>query len=409
MKDGPGCNRAAETINKINTCEERLNAAFFILAKFCVLNSPIQMMEQKLAERKLAGNFRQLSAENNLIDFCSNDYLGFARSPEMRQLIEAEMSNYAEHKSGATGSRLISGNLSYTERLEQHIAGYHNAQAGLIFNSGYDANTGLFSAILQRGDTVIADELIHASIIDGIRLSHANRFTFRHNDMESLEGKLKNAKGLCYVVIESVYSMDGDAPPLGEIINLCSTYHANLIVDEAHALGLFSKGMVSELQFEQKVFARIITFGKALGCHGAIVLGSPLLREYLINFARSFIYTTALPFHALASIRVAYQLLQTATGEISKLKNNIALFKKYLNVNERLIKSDSQIQCILVADNVLARKIALSLRQFYLDVRPILHPTVAQGTERLRICLHSFNSLEEIKQLTTQINFLINA
>ena len=191
----------------------------------------------------------------------------------------------------------------------------HNADAGLIFNSGYDANLGLFSALPQRGETIIADELIHASIIDGARLSYANRYTFRHNDLQSLEDKLKQAKGNCYVVIESVYSMDGDTPPIAEILTLTEQYEANLIVDEAHAVGLYGFGLIDQ-QFQDRVFARIVTFGKALGCHGAIVLGSNLLREYLINFARSFIYTTAASFHQMASIKMAYQLLQESDDEI---------------------------------------------------------------------------------------------
>ncbi|MBV8388787.1 MAG: aminotransferase class I/II-fold pyridoxal phosphate-dependent enzyme, partial [Mucilaginibacter sp.] len=301
---------------------------------------------------------------------------------------------------GSTGSRLLSGNLSYTETLEQQIADYHNAEAGLIYNSGYDANVGLFSSLPQRGDTIILDELVHASIIDGARLSYANRYTFRHNDVESLEEKLIHAKGNCYVVIESVYSMDGDTLPLKEILAITQKYHAELIVDEAHAVGLYNNGLISRLNLEDKVFARIVTFGKALGCHGAIVLGSKSLREYLINFSRSFIYTTAASFHQIASIKMAYKMLPQATDEIEKLRSNIFLFKKLTAAAKgNLLPSDSTIQCLVVGSNERARNIANELQNAGLDVRPILSPTVAKGSERLRICLHSFNTDNEITLL----------
>ncbi len=245
------------------------------------------------------------------------------------------------------------------------------------------------------------DELAHASIIDGARLSFANRYSFRHNDLESLEEKLKHAKGNCYTVIESIYSMDGDTSPLWEILELTERYGANLIVDEAHAVGLYKKGLACELGLESRVFARIVTFGKALGCHGAIVLGSTLLREYLINFSRSFIYTTAAPFHQLASIKMAYRLLETADDEVQQLKDNIGAFKKLLSRNKdfTLLTSDSAIQCIILGDNNKARKMAARLQNAGLDVRPILSPTVPQGTERLRICLHAFNTTNELTLL----------
>jgi 8-amino-7-oxononanoate synthase len=302
---------------------------------------------------------------------------------------------------GSTGSRLLSGNLSYTETLEQQIADYHKAEAGLIYNSGYDANVGLFSALPQRDDTIILDELIHASIIDGARLSYANRYTFRHNDLESLDEKLKHAKGNCYVVIESVYSMDGDTPPIKEILSVTQKHNAELIVDEAHAIGLYNNGLINHLGLESEAFARIVTFGKALGCHGAIVLGSKSLREYLINFSRSFIYTTAASFHQIASIKMAYRMLPEAANEIEKLSGNIQLFKELTAAARcNLLPSDSAIQCLIVGSNEKARNIANALQNAGLDVRPILSPTVAKGSERLRICLHSFNSENEITLLS---------
>lgn len=369
-----------------------------------------EYIETRLNERRLSGAYRTLKPENSIVDFCSNDYLGFARSPVLKSKIDTEVNKCASSLNGATGSRLISGNLTYTENLERDIAAYHNSEAGLLFNSGYDANVGLFSSLPQRGDTIITDELIHASVIDGARLSYANRYSFKHNDLNSLEAKLKLSRGNCYVAVESVYSMDGDTSPLLEILQVTEKYNACLIVDEAHATGLYKNGLTCHLQLENRVFARTITFGKALGCHGAIVLGSNILREYLINFARSFIYTTAAPFHQLAGVKMAYELLRESDNTIDLLKSNISLFKETMRQNDNypLINSDSSIQCALLKSNEKAKATATQLQGCGLDVRAILSPTVRQGSERIRICLHTFNTEKEITLLTTTLNKLLN-
>jgi len=375
-----------------------------------VLKAAEKYIHDKLAERQSAGLYRSLKPESTLIDLCSNDYLGFARSSALKDSIDKELNSLPHALNGSTGSRLLSGNLTYTESVEQKIAIYHNAEAGLIFNSGYDANLGLFSSLPQRGDTIITDELIHASIIDGARLSYANRYTFKHNDLNSLADKLKQAKGNCYVVIESVYSMDGDTPPIADILTLSEQYNAALIVDEAHAVGLYKKGLICELGLEDRIFARVVTFGKALGCHGAIVLGSNALRNYLINFARSFIYTTAAAVHQIASVKMAYELLKESDETINLLKSNINLFHQKIKVCPySLLKSDSAIQCIVLNSNELVKKAAAQLQSAGLDVRPILSPTVPAGTERLRICLHSFNKAEEIELLTNTLKQITNA
>jgi len=371
------------------------------------LNEAEKYIAAKLSERKSAGMYRALKPENSLIDFCSNDYLGFARSLELKEKIDREIDNLPYYLNGSTGSRLLSGNLTYTEDLEQQIAKFHKAEAGLIFNSGYDANVGLFSSLPQRGDTIITDELIHASIIDGSRLSYANRYTFKHNDLESLEAKLLQAKGNCYVVIESIYSMDGDTPPIADILSLTEKYNAALIVDEAHAVGLYKHGLICELGLESRVFARIITFGKALGCHGAIVLGSNSLREYLINFARSFIYTTAASIHQVASIKMAYQMLDEVDEQINTLKNNISVFNQNVRPPvQPLIPSVSAIHCLPVYGNHNARTVAAQIQNAGLDVRAILSPTVPVGEERLRICLHAFNTAAEMELLIDTLNHI---
>ncbi|HVS91721.1 MAG TPA: pyridoxal phosphate-dependent aminotransferase family protein [Mucilaginibacter sp.] len=362
------------------------------------MERPEDMIRQKLAERQAKGTYRALKPESGLADFCSNDYLGFARSAILNQKVENEITSRSTGLNGSTGSRLLSGNLSYTENLERDIAKFHNAEAALIYNSGYDANVGLFSCLPQKGDTIITDELIHASIIDGARLSFANRYSFRHNDLQSLEEKLRNAKGRCYIAVESVYSMDGDSPPLPEMLNLAEAYGASVIVDEAHAVGLNERGLLCQLEIENRVFARIVTFGKALGCHGAVILGSNPLREYLVNFSRSFIYTTAAPFHQLAAIRMAYQMLPNSGAEVDKLKKNIARFKNSLQglTGLKLLPSDSAIQSLIIGCSEKTKMMAVELQAAGLDVRPILSPTVPAGTERLRVILHSFNTSEEL-------------
>lgn len=361
-----------------------------------------QFLQQKLNERKEKNRLRELTYSKLPIDFCSNDYLGLARSKELHSLIEIEASQLLDFKHGATGSRLLSGNHPYTEETEQFIADFHGSAVALLFNSGYDANIGLLSSIAQRGDTIISDELIHASLIDGARLSHATRFRFKHNDTKDLEQKLKNAQGLCYVVIESIYSMDGDVAPLAEISQLCTTYKANLIVDEAHAIGVFGdkgRGLVHQLALQNKVFARIVTYGKALGAHGAAILGSNMLRDYLINFARSFIYTTATPLQQVITIKCAYQLLMQNDYQ-KPLIEKIAFYNHLIEgTSLSRIKSNSCIQTILFNNDLSAKNAASFLQGKGFDIRAILSPTVPEGQERLRICLHQYNTEEEIISL----------
>ncbi|ATP56662.1 8-amino-7-oxononanoate synthase [Pedobacter ginsengisoli] len=374
------------------------------------MNKAEQFINSRLLNRTEKGSLRKLSVKTFPIDFCSNDYLGFARSPQLKDAINETLLGVHRYANGSAGSRLLSGNHLFTEETEALIADFHHAESGLIFNSGYDANVGLISSLAQRGDTIISDELIHASLIDGARLTHANRYSFKHNNLTDLEAKLKVAKGTVYVAIESVYSMDGDLAPLHEINNLCEMYEANLIIDEAHALGVFGnygQGLVQQAGLEHKVFARIVTFGKALGCHGAIVLGSTALRNYLINFARSFIYSTAAPIHAIAAIRSAYQML-TKIDYPSLIAEKISLYSSLLNSSgiQGVQPSPSTIQTIIYNSNQKAKFAAHTLQSKGIDVRAILSPTVAEGKERLRICLHLFNTDEEIEMLVNQLTLL---
>jgi 8-amino-7-oxononanoate synthase len=354
---------------------------------------------ERLEERKQNGLLRKLSQTKDLVDFSSNDYLGLARCKELGQQLQKAVLLYPDAILGSTGSRLLSGNSEFAEKLEQDIAAFHGTEAALLFNSGYAANLALFSSLAQRGDTIIMDELIHASVIDGSRMGLGKRLKFKHNNLESLEEKLKVATGICYVAVESLYSMDGDQAPLRAIQYLCSTYNALLIVDEAHAFGVFGKGLVAQNGLSNQIFATLFTFGKALGAHGAVVTGSHLLRNYLINFARPFIYSTAMPFAQLLHIRLAYKYLQDHQELPLLLKKKIRLFQEYLSSIPNIQIMEGPVQSILIPGQTAVRKASLELEAMNIKVYPIVSPTVAPGTERLRICLHTYNTDQEIGQL----------
>lgn len=359
-----------------------------------------QYLQQKLDDKNAAGTLRTLVHTNNSVDFSSNDYLGFAQSG----LLNIDEKNTLP--SGATGSRSITGNSALAEETEQLIAKFHNREAALIFNSGYTANVGLFSCIAAKGDTFISDEYIHASIIDGMRLSYANRLRFKHNDLADLEKKLQAATGKKIVAIESIYSMDGDEAPLIEIAALCKKNDALLIVDEAHATGVYGNkgdGLVCKYSLENEVYACIHTFGKAIGLHAAAITGSQVLRNFLINQARSFIYTTALPPQNYLQIQRSYQLLPS--GQRSALNAMVEYFRQNITANKQInfIDSHSPIQGIMIGDNFATKALANHLVEKGFFVRPILSPTVPIGKERIRICIHSFNTEEQINELVKAI------
>jgi 8-amino-7-oxononanoate synthase len=357
-----------------------------------------EFLSKKLDERKAQNAFRQLQLPSGKIDFCSNDYLGIVRN---RLLEEKAGGAFMNYRHGSTGSRLLAGNSLLAEETESFLAAFHEAEAGVIFNSGYDANLGLLSSVPQRGDTIIYDYLSHASLRDGIRLSFAQSYSFRHNDLDDLEKKLQAANGNIFVVTESVFSMDGDMAPLEQIAGLCEKHKAQLIVDEAHATGVTGEqgeGLVQHLKLPSACFARIHTFGKAVGCHGAIVLGSALLRNYLVNFSRPFIYSTALPESSLAAIRTAYELFPTMRAERDHLQQLINLFQQENFRYEKQV-SATPIQVVIIPGNDEVKQVAAMLQDAGMDIRPILYPTVPRGSERLRIVLHTFNSLQEVQQL----------
>ena len=362
--------------------------------------SSADFLSDKLDERIRSNLLRRLSLNSTSVDFTSNDYLGMVKLGLLHEEVSDE-----SFSSGSTGSRLLSGNYALIEQTEKEIALFHDAETGLIFNSGYDANLGLLSCIANKGDTILHDQYSHASIRDGIRLSFAQSQGFGHNNLLDLEKKLKSATGTVFVVTESLFSMDGDIAPLNDMVALCKEYHAHLIVDEAHATGITGdagEGLVQVMNVQANCFARVHTFGKALGCHGAIVLGSQQLRNYLINFSRPFIYTTALPPMAVSVIRKAYSIFPKLTQSRKRLSELIG----YWCASSWMLKTSKNagaIQYILLAGNEEVKKLASFLQDSDIDARPILYPSVPKGAERIRIILHAFNTIEEIELLRTRI------
>jgi 8-amino-7-oxononanoate synthase len=351
-------------------------------------------LDARLQKRKDEGILRSLPLIQGLLDLTSNDYFGFANALDLQ--------NKASRKAdriGATGSRLLTGNHPFYGELEEKIAYFHRAESCLLFNTGYTANLGLIAALGMEDVTFLYDLEIHASMIDGMRLSKAKSIPFRHNDLSSLERKLKEASLPIFVLAESIYSISGDFAPLKDIVSLCSQYGAALIVDEAHATGVCGpngRGYVAELGLESQVFARIHTFSKALGSHGACVLGSQTLKKYLINFSRPFIYTTALPLPALFLIEAGYEKLESeAQSYQQRLKTLVIYFQEKSGIHE----SQSPIQPIYISGTERVRHLSKKLMEQGLDVRAMVAPTTKRGRECLRVVLHSFNREEEIDKL----------
>ena len=375
-------------------------------------------LQQKLKLRAETNALRKLPIPTNGIDFSSNDYLGFAKNEEIFDATHKYLIENNIKINGATGSRLISGNHNLYTITENYISEFHQSESALIFNSGYDANVGFFSSVPQRNDIILYDELCHASIRDGIQMSHAKSYKFQHNDYEDLELLLSKFLAsnsqlpTIFIVTESVFSMDGDAPNMETLVQISEKFNALLVVDEAHALGVFGdkgEGLVQSQNLQDKVFARIVTFGKGLGCHGAAVLGSAILKEYLVNFARSFIYTTGLSPHSITTILVAYQDLNQST-DLQKLKENINFFnqqKQLLGIKPLFVYSKSAIHSAIIPGNEKVKNIASQLQEKGFEVKAILSPTVPEGQERLRFCLHSYNTEKEMEEVLIELSKLV--
>ncbi|OQA02018.1 MAG: 8-amino-7-oxononanoate synthase [Bacteroidetes bacterium ADurb.Bin408] len=385
---------------------------YYIFSNFEIESLMVKRYEAQLNKRKTEGSYINLTTAHNTIDFCSNDFLGLSASTDLKTRILKFLKNLESVSYvGGTGSRIISGNTALIESLENFIATYHYAEAGLLFNSGYDANIGLLSCLPERMDTVFYDRGINPSVKDGIRLSHARALPFKHNNLTHLEQLLNKSKGQPFVVVQSVYASDGAIAPLKEIYRLCASHNALLIVDESYAAGIYGnggKGLVVENELSNKVFARVISFSKAFGCHGAIVLGSQVLRNYLINFSRPFIYSTAVPFYNYISVKSAYDLLNENEELLLALQGNIACFKKLIEKSALInssdyIESQSPVQCFYAKGNSYCKKVTQALNRAGFDIKPLLSPFVAKGAERIRVCIHAFNTHDEMAALVREL------
>uniref|UniRef100_M4BRZ8 Aminotransferase class I/classII large domain-containing protein n=1 Tax=Hyaloperonospora arabidopsidis (strain Emoy2) TaxID=559515 RepID=M4BRZ8_HYAAE len=399
-----------------------------------------------LTRRRDVGTLRTLEVPNEptdaTVDFYSNDYLGFARLQSLQDLVQIrhkELQSQHGYTLGATGSRLISGNSKLFMQVEKDLATFYNSEAALVFNSGYAANVGVLSCIAQAEDVILYDELVHSSCHEGIRLSRTyatgRSFAFRHNDIEDLKRKMQKfcvstsstgkdaAKTCVYVLVESLYSMDGDFAPLEAMAAFCENMGAFLIIDEAHSTGMYGpqgSGVVRQLDLDTKykssVACRIHTFGKAMGCHGAVVCGTQVLIDYLVNYARSFIYSTAVPFHQLVSIACVHEF--SASSEADALRSYtielVQYFKQKMKSNESIprnaiLASDSPIQSIVFNGNYRVLKAAQLLNAMGIRVIPIRSPTVAKGAERFRIVIHAHNTRHQVNKLVTALAAVFQA
>ncbi|HXG50280.1 MAG TPA: 8-amino-7-oxononanoate synthase [candidate division Zixibacteria bacterium] len=335
------------------------------------------------------------------LNFCSNNYLGLAGHPALREAAKQAIDRYG---CGAGASRLISGNMELHEELERRIAHLKGTEAALVFNSGFQANTGIVSTLAGEGDTIFSDALNHASIIDGCRLSRARTVVYGHCDLNQLEDGLRacGPGGRKLIVTESLFSMDGDEAPLEGIVDLAERYGAAVMVDEAHATGVYEPdgaGLVRKLGLGERVAVQMGTLGKALGGFGAYVAGSRELRELLVNRCRSFIFTTALPPAVMAMGIAAIDLVAREPERRQALRQNCEALRAGLQaLGFSLGRSESQIFPVIVGDAGACMRLSERLLQRGVFAQGIRPPTVPPGTARLRVTVMATHTPEQIRQ-----------
>lgn len=364
--------------------------------------STIDGLRAELASLEGRQGLRRLGRMDG-INLSSNDYLGLSTDPRLARAITVALEGGSAVAS--TGSRLLSGNSPEWERVESDFARFIGTEAALFFSSGYAANLGLLGAILRPDDVVFSDESNHASLIDGIRLSRARKVIFPHLDLDFLEDALRksDAAGRKFIVVESLFSMEGDRAPIAELLSLADRFGAELIVDEAHATGVFGprgRGLVAAANGNARVLASVHTCGKALASAGAFVCGSETLKQYLVNRARTFIFSTALPPYFAAQIAKAVEIAGDADAERERLQ----VLSNFLRERLRAAgfdtgTSDSQIVPVLLGGNDTAIRYADALQRQGFAVRPIRPPTVPEGTSRLRLSVTAKLSEEVLDRL----------
>ncbi len=347
---------------------------------------------------------RRRLAEIRGVDFCSNDYLGLAEHPLLREAVLRAVENST--RVGGTASRLLSGHTEGWRKLEDEFAKFAGTEAALFFGSGYAANMGLVSSLVCKDDVVYSDELNHASLIDGMRLSGARKLIYPHLDLSVLEDELRRETGAPWrriIVTESVFSMNGDVAPLKEMAALAEKYGAAMIVDEAHATGVQGKGgcgVAAEAGILPQVLATIHTCGKALGSAGAFVCGPAVVKDHLINHARTFIFSTALPPYFAEQIGAALKLAMEMDAERHTLLKRASGFNAAVRkAGFKTAGSASQIVPVVLGSNEDALQAAEMLQQAGFAVRAIRPPTVPTGKSRLRLSLTTRITEEELKRL----------
>lgn len=371
-----------------------------------------EALESLKAQQKLR-QCRALSRDA-LTHFCSNDYLGLSQDP---RLIQAAQQALADFGAGTGSARLVGGTLPLTQALEAALAEFKQAESALVFNSGYQANVGILQGLVGPGDWVVADKLNHASLVDGCLLSGAHWTRYRHLDMNHLETRLKAAHAkrqpgrVLWIVTDSLFSMDGDFPALPELVRLAKQYEAYILLDEAHATGIFgdtrSSGLAEAMGVCQDITLQMGTLSKALGCFGAYVAGPQVLIETLVNRARSFIYSTALPPSVQASAMAALEIVQHDPSPKQRLWENVALFRQGLQEAGLPFDSETPIFSWILGAEATTMVLSQQLQEAGFFIQGIRPPTVPEGTARLRITLSAAHTPLQIENLINTLQRFI--
>lgn len=363
-------------------------------------------------QRELAEGLRALEERDQRrwlaqlagVNLCSNDYLGLSKHPRLREVIVQAVEE-GPHV-GGTGSRLLSGHCAEWEELEEEFARFAGTEAALYFGSGYAANLGLLTSLFRKEDVVFSDAQNHASLIDGMRLSGAHKVIYKHLDLNGLEAVLRKHARIParkVVVTESVFSMDGERAPIAEMVSLAERHGAGVIVDEAHATGVHGpsgSGLVAAAEAQERVWAVVHTCGKALASAGALVCGSELLKQHLVNHARTLIFSTAQPAHMARQVQTALRLAVRMDAERASLLEGSRQFAEALRGDGwDTANSTTQIVPVLIGNNAEAMRVAEHLQSEGFATRAIRPPTVPEGTARLRLSLTCDISSRELGRL----------
>jgi 8-amino-7-oxononanoate synthase len=379
------------------------------------LSAGLQVELKQLAANGLLRKRRLISSPQGasvkadgreVLSFCSNDYLGLANHPE---LIVAMQEAAAKSGVGSGASHLITGHHQYHEQLEKALAAFVKMPASLLFSTGYMANLAVAGTLVGRGDAIFADKLNHASLNDAAILSRAEFNRFPHNDLVALEGMLKTSKAhRKLVMVDAVFSMDGDLAPVPELLALCDQYNAWLLLDDAHGFGVLGhqgRGILSHFNLASPRIIYMATLGKAVGVSGAFVVGDAVLVEYLLQKARTYIYTTAAPPAVAATTLAALKIVRQGEARRKHLKKLIAYLKANLNLGKwKLAESSTAIQPLMIGSNESALALSEYLLTLGILVPAIRPPTVPNNTARLRISLSAAHSLDDVKRLISALH-----